>query len=201
MSSEEQTTDTQGFWGDRQHLIMVAAMVLVTVVVLAAQDRLFLATDYLCGFYPFLGYPEFQTIPTRVINAHYQDVSFYFFPYWEFAGDRIAAGEIPLWNPMEGAGLPVAGAHVEGAMFPLRWLTYGLLPAIWAWQIELVLIFVVSVVSAYYFFKAVTGSRAGSTSGRPVLGFGGRYRSLLSGTAGCLAGSYSTPYFIGILAS
>lgn len=150
-------------WGDRHYFGLILGLLLITVLVLWSQDLLFFASDYLSGFYPYRGYPDFQGPQSHIANAYYQDVAFFFYPFWSFAGEMISQGILPLWSPLEGAGFPAAAAHVEGTLFPLRWLTFGLLPPIWAWQVEMGLIFLVSSVSAYLYFKSATGNAQGAT--------------------------------------
>ncbi len=55
------------------------------------------------------------------------DLAAYFLPKYQYAADRLAAGELPYWNPYEFGGIPFI-ATIQPAVFypPLR-LAYGLL--------------------------------------------------------------------------
>jgi hypothetical protein len=52
----------------------------------------------------------------------------YYLPNAEYAGARLAAGELPLWNPHQSAGTPFLATLQVGALYPPNWL-HALLPA------------------------------------------------------------------------
>lgn len=56
------------------------------------------------------------------------DLFNYFYPHLAYAGDRLRAGEVPLWNPFLFTGVPFA-ANIQTAIFyPTTWLALWLEP-------------------------------------------------------------------------
>jgi hypothetical protein len=51
----------------------------------------------------------------------------YYLPNAEYAGARLAEGELPLWNPRQGAGIPFLATLQVGALYPPN-LLHALLP-------------------------------------------------------------------------
>jgi hypothetical protein len=52
----------------------------------------------------------------RVLIAPWSDAQAYFLPKYQYAADRIAGGELPLWNPYEFGGIPFL-ATIQPAVF------------------------------------------------------------------------------------
>jgi hypothetical protein len=55
------------------------------------------------------------------------DFRSYYLPNAEYAGERLAAGELPLWNPHQGLGSPFLATLQVGILYPPNWL-HALLP-------------------------------------------------------------------------
>ncbi|MEE2673027.1 MAG: YfhO family protein [Myxococcota bacterium] len=56
------------------------------------------------------------------------DLVYYFLPQLDLAGQRLAAGELPLWNPNACAGIPLLGSLQVAVFYPGTWLS-AVLPA------------------------------------------------------------------------
>lgn len=69
-----------------------------------------------------------------------------FYPWREFAFDTLRAGQLPLWNPYNGAGAPLVANYQSALFYPLTWIGL-LLPLAWA----------MSVTSALHLFIAGWG--------------------------------------------
>lgn len=54
------------------------------------------------------------------------DLGAYFVPKYQYAADRIAAGELPEWNPYEFAGTPFLAAIQPGVFYPPLRAAYAL---------------------------------------------------------------------------
>lgn len=50
------------------------------------------------------------------------DLFGYFLPAYEYLGERLRAGEIALWNPYQGAGVPMLATLQPGVLYPPRLL-------------------------------------------------------------------------------
>lgn len=51
------------------------------------------------------------------------DLVFYFLPQIDAVGQRLAAGELPFWNPYPCAGLPLAASMQVAVFYPLTWFS------------------------------------------------------------------------------
>jgi hypothetical protein len=61
-----------------------------------------------------------------------------FYPWREFAFDTLRAGQLPLWNPYNGAGAPLIANYQSMLFYPFTWI--GLvLPLAWAMSVTAVL--------------------------------------------------------------
>ncbi len=49
-----------------------------------------------------------------------------FYPLYTFTAEQIADGNLPLWNPYQFAGFPVAGNPQAAVFYPGTWLLWGL---------------------------------------------------------------------------
>lgn len=59
---------------------------------------------------------------TGQASFYYVDHSVFFEPYCRYIGERLAAGQIPLWNPYPGCGQSQVAIASPGLMFPLNWI-------------------------------------------------------------------------------
>ncbi len=64
--------------------------------------------------------------------------SLQFYPWREFAFEQIAAGHLPAWNPLVGAGAPLLANYQTAVFYPPNWL-HLLLPDAHAMSIVAVL--------------------------------------------------------------
>lgn len=49
-----------------------------------------------------------------------------FYPLYSFTAEQVRAGALPLWNPRQFAGFPVAGNPQAAIFYPGTWLIWGL---------------------------------------------------------------------------
>lgn len=52
--------------------------------------------------------------------------SLQFYPWREYAFDLVRAGQLPLWNPYNGAGAPLFANYQSSLLYPLSWLGFVL---------------------------------------------------------------------------
>jgi hypothetical protein len=67
---------------------------------------------------------------SRAQNPLLLDQPLVVLPWLEFAAQRVHEGELPLWNPHNYLGQPIAAAASGGLWFPLHWL-YLAFPGAW----------------------------------------------------------------------
>jgi hypothetical protein len=60
----------------------------------------------------------------------FRDVSHWIVPARAFLHQSLRAGELPLWNPYQGLGMPVPADPLYGVFYPPNWL-FALVPATW----------------------------------------------------------------------
>ena len=52
--------------------------------------------------------------------------SLQFYPWQEYAFSLLRAGQLPLWNPLNGAGAPLFANYQSALLYPFNWLGYVL---------------------------------------------------------------------------
>ena len=52
--------------------------------------------------------------------------SLQFYPWREYAFDLLRGGQLPLWNPFNGAGAPLFANYQSSLLYPLSWLGFAL---------------------------------------------------------------------------
>jgi len=62
----------------------------------------------------------------------------YFLPTTAFLRRSILNGEIPLWNPYQFAGQPIAALHMSGMLYPLNWVVAAAFDAWNAQQVHVI---------------------------------------------------------------
>ncbi|MFN2386627.1 MAG: hypothetical protein ABR576_10140 [Thermoanaerobaculia bacterium] len=94
----------------------------------------------------------------------FRDQGDFFFPLKLYTADRIAAGSIPLWNPLSGGGEPWLANAQSGVFYPPT--AFFLLPsAALAAGLYLLLHFAIAGWGAWKFLKAENVSDAGALLG------------------------------------
>ena len=66
------------------------------------------------------------------------DLANYYYPMADLVGRRLAAGELPLWNPASCSGIPLLATLQPGVLYPFSWLAAVLPTADALWLAMLV---------------------------------------------------------------
>jgi len=149
----------------RRFLLLAGSLYLGTTAYLLINGLALFPGDFIAWFYPFRAYEPFASRGPFLDNLGYQDVVNCFFPYRSFVGHAVAQGHFPLWNPLEGAGLPPGALHSNGSYFPLHWLSYAVLPQLLAWHFDLSIQYFTAVIGSYLLFRRWSGSHQGAVLG------------------------------------
>lgn len=157
----------------KRFLLLISGLYLLLAGYLFLTDSILFPADYLSWYYPFRGYAEFQNFGPFVVNQGYQDVPFFYHPFCRHLGEAASRGEVALWNPYVGAGLPNTGGHCMGFYFPLHWLTYALFSPLAAHHAELTVQYFLSALVTFSLFKRWSGSGNGATFGALAWTLGG----------------------------
>jgi hypothetical protein len=80
----------------------------------------------------------------------WSDLRSYFLPKYQYAADRIAAGELPLWNPLEFTGIPFLATVQPGVFYPPTRIVYALLAGERAYDALFVLHVVLAAVATLW---------------------------------------------------
>jgi hypothetical protein len=142
----------------RRYSYLVGLAVLLLFGSLLVRGRILFAADQLARNYPWRAYPPLSQMGPFTDSWGVSDSILGSFPALAYIHQSFQAGSFPLWNPLEGLGLPAAGSAGLGYMFPVHWLTFGLLPPMVAWHLELAAILLISALSCYAVFRRATGS-------------------------------------------
>ncbi len=70
------------------------------------------------------------------------------YPLRELTGKVVAAGHVPLWNPLAFSGTPLLGSLNAGSLYPLTGL-FVVLPGLVAWVLNLIVCYVAAGVGLF----------------------------------------------------
>lgn len=157
----------------RAYSKLIAGVLLVLFGGLWLTDSSLLPLDRLAHFYPWRAYPPIKGMSVFLRSWGMGDALLGSFPALAYVHQSLQAGHLPLWNPLEGLGLPASGSAGLGYLFPVHWLTYGLLHPLLAWHVELVFILLLGSLSSRAVFGRVSGSAEGATLAATAWTFGG----------------------------
>ena len=82
-----------------------------------------------------------------------EDDLLYYLPIRAYIGERVAAGEFPLWNPLVGMGTSIAADPQSGLWYPPTYL-FAVLPARVAYPLNIILHFALAGWGMYRFLRA-----------------------------------------------
>jgi hypothetical protein len=104
------------------------------------------------------------------------------FPLRALAGQMIADGQLPLWNPYIFAGMPLAASVYPGAFYPPNWL-FAVLPPVWAMNIVVITTYHLALIGAYLYARRIGITRLGALLAGVAFAFGGFMINHLSHTS------------------
>lgn len=151
----------------------IVAFLLVLFGGLLLSGRVLFPLDRLAHYYPWRAYPPIKGMSVFLQSWGIGDAILGSFPALAYIHQSLQAGHMPLWNPLEGLGMPGSGSAGLGYLFPVHWLTYGLLHPMLAWHVELVMVLLLSSLSAFALFRRVSGSTEGAALAATAWTFGG----------------------------
>jgi hypothetical protein len=108
------------------------------------------------------------------------------YPWKKFILESLHAGEIPLWNPYQFAGVPFLAAGQSSALYPFS-IIYYLLPLPRAYGVFTVVQFFLAGLFTYIFLRALGVERPLWWTGLRVQPVHGRQRGFPMIIAGRLA--------------
>lgn len=121
--------------------------------------RVILPAELLHAVYPWGAYFPFHANHNRELT----DVVLQFHPWFVEWASRISSGELPLWTPENGLGLPGAARAISAPWFPLTALS--LLGPVLGWNLLLLCRLVLAGVGAWAWLREVGRSRGACAFG------------------------------------
>lgn len=97
-------------------------------------------------------------------------------------GRMIAAGQLPLWNPMVFGGMPLAASVYPGAFYPSNWLFAILSPKL-AMNLVVITTYHLALIGTYLYARRVGITRLGALLAATAFSFGGFMINHLSHTS------------------
>jgi hypothetical protein len=88
------------------------------------------------------------------------------------AGEMIARGELPLWNPYIFAGMPLLGSIQPGALYPPTWLFAVLSPQT-AMNLLVITTYHLALIGTYLYSRRIGCNRIGAVIAAITFAFGG----------------------------
>jgi hypothetical protein len=97
------------------------------------------------------------------------------YPFKDFLARSLKRGELPFWSQGIGAGFPMFAEMQVGALYIFNLVFYYLFPTWIAWNLNIVLAFMLAFLGAYLFFRHLKISEISSLISAFSFSFGGHY--------------------------
>ncbi|MEZ5330564.1 MAG: YfhO family protein [Thermoanaerobaculia bacterium] len=121
-----------------------------------------LAAEIVSGF---AAWRDVETVPREAPpHAELGDTVTQYYPWTVFTGRALHDRDLPLWNPHSLLGSPFLANSQSALLYPPTVLTY-LLPASWAWGLDLALKCALAVLFGALLVRETAGSRAACVLG------------------------------------
>lgn len=98
------------------------------------------------------------------------------------AGQMIAHGQLPLWNPYIFGGMPLVASVYPGSFYPPNWL-FAILSPKWAMNIVVLTTYHIAIVGTYLYARRIGITRLGALLAGMAFSFGGFMINHLSHTS------------------
>jgi len=90
----------------------------------------------------------------------FRDAAHYYYPLFRFVADEWAAGRVPLWNPYENLGMPLAADPTASVFYPGKLIFALPLDYGWAYKIYVMAHLLLAALTAYRLARAFNASAA-----------------------------------------
>jgi hypothetical protein len=105
------------------------------------------------------------------------------------AGQMIAHGQAPLWNPFIFGGMPLAASVYPGSFYPPNWL-FAILSPKWAMNLVVLTTYHIALTGAYLYARRIGTTRIGALIAGMAFTFGGFMINHLSHTSRIAAAAW-----------
>ncbi len=100
------------------------------------------------------------------------DLYTYFFPLKSWYADCLARGELPLWNPLIGHGMPALGESQTAVFYPFNLLLYAWLPLNTAYNASFLIHYLLAFGFASMYLRRLGLGACGAIIGATVFVYG-----------------------------
>ncbi len=145
--------------------LLILPLILFGPVVFGS--RTLLPADNLLAIEPWRSAREQFDAPTLPHNSLLSDLVLENYPWKKFIVDSLQAGELPLWNPYQFAGVPFLAAGQHSALYPFSVVFY-LVPLPRAYGLFTVSQFFLAGALAYLFLRVLGLRRPAAALGAVV---------------------------------
>ncbi|HKX26351.1 MAG TPA: YfhO family protein [Blastocatellia bacterium] len=111
------------------------------------------------------------------------------FPLRVLAGQMMARGEWPLWNPFSYGGMPLAASVYPGVFYPPNWL-FAMLPAQWAMNLVVLTTYHLALAGTYLYGRRLGLQRVAALLAGIAFTLGGFMINHLSHTSRIAAAAW-----------
>ena len=127
----------------------------------------------------------------------FRDTSHFYLPLYDYVAERSAAEWLPLWNPLDQAGMPLIGESSTAVLYPLRYALYSLpLPNEWAMNLYLITHLLLASAAAAWLAKRIGCQTIGVCTAAIAYPLSGSVFSLCCNPP-FLVGAAWTPWLLG----
>jgi hypothetical protein len=126
------------------------------------------------------------TLAHRLPNAY--DTDAFYAPFATFLHDRLAHGDLPLWNPFAFSGQPFAADPQSGVFYPPALVSYGLFAPATGMVLLVTFHYLLATLSSYAFARLAGAGRLGAVYAGLAYGVSG-YLLARSQALGLLTGA------------
>ncbi|MEO6727008.1 MAG: hypothetical protein ABIU20_03405, partial [Blastocatellia bacterium] len=105
------------------------------------------------------------------------------------AGQMMAHGQAPLWNPFIFGGMPLAASVYPGSFYPPNWL-FAILSPQWAMNLVVLATYHIALVGTYLYARRIGTTRVGALIAGVAFTFGGFMINHLSHTSRIAAAAW-----------
>ncbi len=172
-------------------IAILGLLFLLPLILFGAQTiggRTLIPSENLFQSLPHAAYRAELGIAAVPHNALLSDLALQNFQWKSFIRENLAAGEIPLWNPHQFAGIPFLAAGQQSALYPLS-ILYDVLPLPAAYGWFTVVNLWLAGAFMFLFLRGIGVGRAGGTVG-----------GIVYQLSGCFVASAVFPMIIGAAA-
>ncbi|HEX7253851.1 MAG TPA: hypothetical protein VF376_13290, partial [Thermoanaerobaculia bacterium] len=148
----------------------LAALALLVSVALGTHRGLLLSSDIKSRCWPWAPFLKNETLATPSIS----DPVWQFVPWLRLARRELSAGELPLWNPHQDAGVPLLGNAQSALLSPLVWPPL-LLGVEAGWNLSLLLRILLAAGATYAWLRELSRSRWGAALGAVAFSLSGAF--------------------------